>query len=117
MAKIKYIETKEEWLKLILDGAKGVSRLIKEDNYCYWDGSKFRLYKDNFILVIELQDRDFGIIEEVEEVELFEYMNKGKHPASKWAIAHFLYTEEEAKVEFNYYEYRKTGRSFKVPKD
>ena len=117
MTKIKKIETKEEWLKLILDGAKGVSRLLTKDNYCYWDGSKFRLYKDNFILVIDLHDGGFGIIEEVEEIELFEYMYKHKDKFETWYTYNGLYTEKEAEAEFRHYEYKKTGRSFKVQKD
>lgn len=114
MKKIKNIETKEEWLKLVLDGAKGVSNFTADDDYVYWNGYRF-VYSTGLSAAVYLHTKGFGIIEEVEEVELFEYIYKDYD--NDWVILGHLFTEEEAKVEFNYYEYRKTGRSFKVPKD
>lgn len=118
MTKIKKIETKEEWLKLILDGAKGVSNWTWADSYIEWNGYKF-VYSNSNIdsVLIDLHVRNFGIIEEVEEVELFEYMYKHKDKFETWYTYNGLYTEKEAEAEFKHYEYKKTGRSFKVQKD
>ena len=114
MTEIKKIETKEEWLKLILDGAKGVSNFTADDDYVYWNRKNF-IYSKGSRTAIILHRKDFGIIEEVEEGELFEYIYKDYD--NDWVILGHLFTEEEAKVEFKNYEYRKTGRSFKLPKD
>jgi hypothetical protein len=116
MTKIKYIETKEEWIKLILDGAKGVSNWTNEYNYVVWTKSEF-VYKNGTPVAINLHTKDFGIIVEVEEVELFEYMYKHKDKFETWYTYNGLYTEKEAEAEFKHYEYKKTGRSFKVQKD
>ena len=114
MTKIKNIETKEEWIKLILDGAKGVSELTSRDEYIEWNGCKF-VHNTGGKVELHLHIKDFGIIEEVEEVELFEYIYKNLF--GEWVTMWRLYTEEEIKVKLKDYEYRKTGRSFKVPKD
>jgi hypothetical protein len=116
MTEIKKIEIKEEWLKLIIDGAKGVSDHSDENNYIFWNGKNF-MYSLVGSVSIEVHTKDFGIIEEVEEIELFEYMYKHKGKFKTWHTYNGLYTEKEAEVEFKDYEYRKTGRSFKVPKD
>lgn len=116
MTKIKKIETKTEWLKFIIDGAKGVSNRTYEGEYILWDENNF-VYSTGGKVNCNLHDEDFGIIEEVEEVELFEYMYKSKDEIGTWYTYPGLYTEEEAKVEFKNYKYRKTGRSFKVQKD
>ena len=112
MTKIKKIEIKEEWLKLIIDGAKGVSNRTHEGEYILWDENNF-VYSTGGKVNCTLHDGGFGIIEKVKEVELFEYM----YNDNSWIITGHLFTEEEAKVEFKDYEYRKTGRSFKPPKD
>ena len=116
MTKIKYIETKEEWLKLILDGFEGVSNHTKEYEYecIVWANSQF-MYDDGTHASINLHTHDFGIIEKFEEVELFEYIYKNLF--GEWVTMWRLYTEEEIKVKLKDYEYKKTGRSFKVQKD
>ena len=118
MKKIKNIETKEEWIKLILDGAEGVSDYTKyyEYEYVVWANSQF-VYETGTLASIHLHTKDFGIIVEVEEVELFEYMYKHKDKFETWYTYNGLYTEKEAEAEFKHYEYKKTGRSFKVQKD
>ena len=64
----------------------------------------------------ELEEFRRDLMEEPEEVELFEYIYK---EYEIWLISSTLYTEKEAKVEFEDqgYDYKKTGRSFKVPRD
>ena len=55
--------------------------------------------------------------EPIEEIEVFEWMFKIGN--STWVISDQLQTEEEAKPRYSYCsnEYKKTGRSFMVPKD
>ena len=63
-------------------------------------------------------DFHYRVKEESKEIELFEWMLKS--PNNYWIISTALRTEEDARNEYYIHkkcEYKKTGRSFLVPKD
>ena len=114
MSTIRKIETKEEWIKLIVDGAKGISNLTSDEEYIYWAGDSF-MYSKGGLTSLAINTGDFGIIEEPKTKIIKEWMYKY---TNEWYINTTLMTDEEAKEYFmNCKDYRPTGRQWEVPID
>jgi len=104
---IKPIETKEEWLKLIIDGAKGVSNGTKTNQYVVFKDGIFKYNKVESVRYLSSHSADFGIVEEPKTKIVKEYIKyyKGRHK--------LIITDSDVSQDTSA-TYVPTGRKFEV---
>lgn len=118
--KIKKIEDKQDWLKLIIDGGSGTSNFSggHEEHYikyCTIEGTFYtydKWHQSKGEADISFCTSDFGIIEEPKTKVLKEYMYYTK---KAWYVDSKLRTNEEATDYYDNTLYKPTGREFIVP--